>query len=199
MKSLSEKTSSERVPLEKRVSYEKQTLLQEGKCFNCQKTGHMMRDCPEKKSMIDLEGGNSPVNLSNYLKEKFNYDLFLSKAELASEKFDGSISICPPPDDMKVYIPVTWGQEKSLDVHKGDMFLSAALGLCFILFDLEACLLRKRNWENNLEKGNQKGNCEKRKRKRHSTNKKFPKRGINVCQFGKSVTQTSTLNLKHQN
>ena len=75
-----------------------------------------MRDCPEKKSMIDLGGGNSPVDLSNYLEEKSNYDLFLSEAELASEKFDGSIPICPLPDDMKVYIPVTWGQEKSLDV-----------------------------------------------------------------------------------
>ena len=116
LKSPSEKTSSERVPSEKRVPYEKQTLLQEGKCFNCRKTGHMMRDCPEKKSMIDLGGGNSLVDLSNYLEEKSDYDLFLSKAELASEKFDGSIPICPPPDDTKVYIPVTWGQEKSLDV-----------------------------------------------------------------------------------
>ena len=76
LKSPSEKTSSERVPSEKKVSYEKQTLLQE-------------------------------ENSSNYLEEKSNYDLFLSKAELASEKFDGSISICPLPDDTKVYIPVT--------------------------------------------------------------------------------------------
>ena len=96
LKSPSEKISSERVPFEKRVPYEKQTLLQEGKCFNCQKTGHMMRDCSEKKSMIDLGGGNSPVNLSNYLKEKFDSDLFLSKVELAFEKFDGSIPICSP-------------------------------------------------------------------------------------------------------
>ena len=44
-------------------------------------------------------------------------------------------------------------------------YVSTALGLCFILFGLEACLLGKRNWENNLEKGNQKGNCEKRKGK----------------------------------
>ena len=109
-------TSSERVPSKKRVPYEKQTLLQEGKCFNCWKTGHMIRDCSEKKLIIDLGGGNSPVNSSNYLKEKFDYDLFLSEAELASEKFDGSISICPLPDDTKVYIPVTWGQKKSLDV-----------------------------------------------------------------------------------
>ena len=63
-----------------------------------------------------LGGGNSPVDSLNYLKEKSNYNLFLSKAELASKKFDGSIPICPPPDNMKVYIPVTWGQEKSLDV-----------------------------------------------------------------------------------
>ena len=56
-----------------------------------------MRDCPEKKSMIDLRGGNSLVNSSNYLKEKFDYNLFLNKVELASEKFDDSISICPPP------------------------------------------------------------------------------------------------------
>ena len=35
LKSPSEKTLSERVPSEKRVPYEKQTLLQEGKCFNC--------------------------------------------------------------------------------------------------------------------------------------------------------------------
>ena len=76
----------------------------------------MMRDCPEKKSMIDLEGGNFPVDSSNYLEEKFDYDLFLSEAELASKKFDGSIPICLLPDDTKVYIPVTWGQEKSLDV-----------------------------------------------------------------------------------
>ena len=116
LKSPSEKTSSERVPSEKRVPYEKQTLLQEGKCFNCWKTGHMMRDCPEKKSMIDLEGGNSLVDSSNYLEEKSDYDLFLSEAELASEKFDGSIPICPLPDDTKVYIPVTWGQKKSLNV-----------------------------------------------------------------------------------
>ena len=46
-----------------------------------------------------------------------------------------------------------------------DQYVSAAVGLCFILFGLEACLLGKRNWENNLEKGNQKGNCEKRKGK----------------------------------
>ena len=76
----------------------------------------MMRDCLEKKSMIDLGGGNSLVDLSNYLKEKSDDNLFLSKAELASEKFDGSIPICPLPNNMKVYIPVTWGQEKSLDV-----------------------------------------------------------------------------------
>ena len=107
LKSPSEKTSSERVSSEKKVPYEKQTLLQEGKCFNCWKTGHMMRNCPEKKLMIDLRGGNSLVDSSNYLKEKFDYDLFLSKTELASEKFDGSNSIYPLPDDMKVYIPVT--------------------------------------------------------------------------------------------
>ena len=59
----------------------------------------MMRDCPEKKSMIDLRGGNSLVDLLNYLKEKSDNDLFLSKAELTSKKFDDSISICPPPDD----------------------------------------------------------------------------------------------------
>ena len=50
------------------------------------------------------------------MEEKSDYDLFWSEAELASEKFDSNIPICPPPDDMKVYIPVTWGQEKSLDV-----------------------------------------------------------------------------------
>ena len=116
MKSPSEKTLSERVPSEKKVPYKKQTLLQKGKCFNCQKTGHMMRDCPEKKSMIDLGGGNSLVDSSNYLEEKSDSDLFLSEAELASEKFYDSISICPLPDNTKVYIPVTWGQEKSLDV-----------------------------------------------------------------------------------
>ena len=67
----------------------------------------MIRDCPEKKSMIDLGGGNSPVDSLNFLKEKFDYDLFLSEAKLASEKFDDSIPICPLPDDMKIYIPVT--------------------------------------------------------------------------------------------
>ena len=76
----------------------------------------MMRDCPEKKSMIDLRGGNFLVNLSNYLKEKSDYDLFLSKAKLAFEKFDNSIPIYLPPNNTKVYIPVTWGQEKSLNV-----------------------------------------------------------------------------------
>ena len=108
LKSLFEKSSSERVPLEKRVPYEKQTLLQEKKCFKYWKTEHMMKDCPEKKSMIDLRGGNSLVDSSNYLEEKSAYDLFLSEAELASKKFDNSIPICPPPDDTKVYIPVTW-------------------------------------------------------------------------------------------
>ena len=48
---------------------------------------------------------------------------------------------------------------------QGQYVAAAAFGLCFILFGLEACLLRKRNWKNNLEKGNQKGNCEKRKGK----------------------------------
>ena len=76
----------------------------------------MIRDCPEKKSMIDLRGGNSLVDLLNYLEEKSDFDLFLSEVEFASEKFDGSILICPPPDNTKVYISMTWGQEKSLDV-----------------------------------------------------------------------------------
>ena len=39
----------------------------------------------------------------------------------------------------------------------------------------------------------------KRERERCSTNMKFPRRGIDVCWFSESVTQTSTLNLKHQN
>ena len=83
-------------------------------------------------------------------------------------------------------------------MYKGDMVLSVALGLCFILFDLEACLLGKRNWENNLGKEKRK-EIVKKERERCFTNKKFPRRGINMCWFDKSVTWTSMLNLKHQN
>ena len=49
-------------------------------------------------------------------------------------------------------------ESQCCQMHKGNRLLSAALGLCFILFGLEACLLGKRNWKNNLEKENQKGN-----------------------------------------
>ena len=49
-------------------------------------------------------------------------------------------------------------------------------------------------WKKEIGKG-----IVKRKGKRHFTNKKFPRRGIDTCWFGKSATQTSTLNLKHQN
>ena len=52
LKSSSEKTSFKRVPSEKKVPYEKQTLLQKRKCFNYQKTEHIIRDCPEKKSFF---------------------------------------------------------------------------------------------------------------------------------------------------
>ena len=62
--------------------------------------------------------------------------------------------------------------------------------------------VEEKEWENNLKKEIGKEiekEIVKRKGKRCSTNMKFPRRGIDVCQFSESVTQTSTLNLKHQN
>ena len=49
-------------------------------------------------------------------------------------------------------------------------------------------------WKKEIGKG-----IVKRKGKRHFTNMKFPRKGINMCWFGESVIWTSMLNLKHQN
>ena len=76
-------------------------------------------------------------------------------------------------------------------MHKGDSCCCLLVGLCFILFGLEACLLGKRNWENNLEKGNWKGNCEK-EREKVFHKYEISKKRINVCQFGESATWTNT-------
>ena len=46
----------------------------------------MMRDCPEKKSMIDLGGGNSLVDLSNYLKVSSGRVWWKKIAEKRKEK-----------------------------------------------------------------------------------------------------------------
>ena len=82
-------------------------------------------------------------------------------------------------------------------LHKGDSYCLLLICVLFSLVWKHVCWGKRIGriiWEKEIGK-----KIMKRKEKRHFTNMKFPRRGIDVCWFSKNVTQTSTLNLKHQN
>ena len=82
-------------------------------------------------------------------------------------------------------------------VHKGDSCCWFLVCVLFFLVWKHVCWgkgIGRTIWQKEIRK-----EIVKRERERCSTNMKFPRRGINMCWFSKSVTQTSTLNLKHQN
>ena len=97
---------------------------------------------------------------------------------------------------------LTWrrsrvGSNEESRVHKSNMLLLLLVCVLFSLVWKHVCWgkgIGRTIWKKEIRKG-----IVKRERERHFTNKKFPRRGIDTCWFGESVTWTSMLNLKHQN
>ena len=93
-------------------------------CIKCLQPGYKKKDCSECSTPKDgcflllEEGASADASASSSMKEDKMYKQFLrnvnSPLSVSEENALGPIS--PPPDLMKLYVLIMWGDSKSLDI-----------------------------------------------------------------------------------
>ena len=93
-------------------------------CIKCLQSGYKKKDCSECSTpkdgcfLLPEEGASADASASSSMKEDKMYRQFLrdvnSPLSISEENALGPIS--PPPDSTKLYVLITWGDSKSLDI-----------------------------------------------------------------------------------
>ena len=107
---------------EKKISWKE--IKEKNLCIKCLQPGHKKKDCPERSTpkdgcfLLPEEGASADASASSSMEEDKMYKQFLrdvnSPLSVSEENALGPIS--PPPDSTKLYVPITWGDSKSLDI-----------------------------------------------------------------------------------
>ena len=107
---------------EKKISWKE--IKEKNLCIKCLQLGHKKKDCSERSTPKDgcflllEEGASADASASSSMEEDKMYQQFLrdvnSPLSVSEENALGPIS--PPPDSMKLYVLITWGDSKSLDI-----------------------------------------------------------------------------------
>ena len=107
---------------EKKISWKE--IKEKNLCIKCLQPGHKKKDCPECSTpkdgcfLLPEERASADASASSSMEEDNMYKQFLrdvnSPLSVSEENALGPIS--PPPDSMKLYVPIMWGDSKSLDI-----------------------------------------------------------------------------------
>ena len=107
---------------EKKISWKE--IKEKNLCIKCLQPGYKKKDCPECSTPKDgcflllEERASADASALSSMKEDKMYKQFLRdvNSPLSVSEENTLSPISPPPDSTKLYVPIIWGDSKSLNI-----------------------------------------------------------------------------------